>query len=84
MVALYSVITAGPEYFFPAGSASRERIAADNFLPEKNTAAESFNTFPGFARLGRAGAPVPTWPRACWDLIVARKRKVTSSTSRVG
>ena len=37
VVALYSVTTAGPEYFFPAGSESRERIAAVSLFPEKNT-----------------------------------------------
>ena len=63
MVALYSVITAGPEYFLPDGSASRETIAADTFLLEKNTGARFGKPLPGFARPGRAGAPVPMWAR---------------------
>ena len=89
VVALYSVTTAGPEYFLPTSRASRERIAAASFFPEKNTGAQFRNNLAGLcpAWTGEGARPHMSWgaPRAmrAWgDLIVARKRSVTSSTSR--
>ena len=62
MVALYSVITAGPEYFLPSRQRSRETIAAAYFFAGEKHWGTVRKTLPGFARPGRAGTPVPTWP----------------------
>ena len=56
VVALYSVIIAGPEYFLPIGIESREKIAAASLFSEKNTGARSRDTLPGRARPVRARA----------------------------
>src|SRR5690349_17153507 len=55
VVALYSVTTAGPEYFFPVCSRSRAWIAVVTLFPPKTTDACS-----GRERLDpvRAGSPV--------------------------
>ena len=91
MVALYSVTTAGPEYFLPGRSASREMIAAGLLFSGEKDWREIFKTAAGLypARTGEGARPhmAGDGPRlcfACFDLMVARRRSVTSSTSRLG
>ena len=83
MLALYSVTTAGPEYFFPILKESRAWIVAVNFLPAKTTGAV-LDPLPSCARPG-AGLHARAIARlacACRDLMLARRRRVTNSTFR--
>src|SRR5579862_53694 len=87
MVALYSVMMAGPGYFLPGRRASREWICASCFLLSNMTGALGGESLPSFARPGRTNAFVATWfvmTSNGLDFRIARRRRVTSSTSRVG
>ena len=59
MVALYSVTTAGPEYFLPISSESRDKIAAASFFPEKSTGARSGITCRALPGQDGRGRPSP-------------------------
>ena len=61
VVALYSVMMAGPGYFWPGRRSSREWIVVSCFLPSKRTGTLGEESLPSVARPGRAKAPVPTW-----------------------
>src|ERR1700678_3149860 len=87
VVALYSVMMAGPVQGLPGFSESRERIAVACFLASNRTGGLGGGAEPSFARPGRARVPAPTWLIFTWAVAVfemARRRRVTSSTSRVG
>src|SRR5580658_7363416 len=85
VVALYSVMIAGPEYLWPGWRSSREWIFASSFLPSNRTGALGGEGLPSFARLGSlgfardrlTGAAVPS--RVVVVRREARRRRVTSS-----
>src|ERR1700685_4425982 len=73
VVALYSVMMAGPEYFLPGRRLSREWMLVSFFLPSNMTGALGGESLPSLARLGRPRTAVSTWfIFFAWLLVVFR------------